>query len=369
MFIKKWKESDLVYIHPGILLLVLGCIIINYCMIITPHLVNALKKKATSKQVAASDLKYTEATSIDKLKRSGAHFVGIKLQDISSQDEAKREDMLKTLKKNLITRGDSLKKAINPFPPVFKCRESISENYGFLLKGIEKEAEVRFVYADPLVKMLCQAFKYKLELEDTMDEARNDSMVTVSDKSRADYVCWTLKSEESGTRKEVCVVVLETKHKDEINDEGIAQLLGYYCKGKGAKDNQTGVAILLNVWQENVDVRIFLFPYGNESNGYGIQSLMFPVYSCHHEQFILGEFIDLFLIMCMQDKPVLLELSCPTELPLVRSSDIVGVYTDAELREKRIQELETEKVNQNQRQDWRLKIKEYRNWRLKIDDW
>lgn len=46
--------------------------------------------------------------------------------------------------------------------------------------------------ADPIACMLCKAYDYKIELEDTMEKLGNRSLsVTVtSDQSKADYACW-----------------------------------------------------------------------------------------------------------------------------------------------------------------------------------
>ena len=58
----------------------------------------------------------------------------------------------------------------------------------------------------------------------------------------------------------ISVVVLETKRK-KLPDEAVAQLLGYYFKSKGMNDNQMGVAVLLNEYKKNVEIRLVLFPY------------------------------------------------------------------------------------------------------------
>ena len=234
--------------------------ITNYCIIITRDLVKALKS-VRSDQVAASSLTYEEVGTTDNLKHSNKHFAGLKLW----HDHPTGERVTLMLKENLLQRAGLLL-SINPYKHVLKCRHSISQNYGFLIDGIKKEAELRYAYGDPLVNMLCEAFDYKLELEDSMDEARNDSIVTVSDQSKADYICWTLKKDiESKTGMSISVVVLETKRRQKLTDEAVAQLLGYYCKSKG-KDNQTGVAILLNEYNQQVEIRLFLFPYYVASN-------------------------------------------------------------------------------------------------------
>ena len=75
----------------------------------------------------------------------------------------------------------------------FKCQHNISRHRGFHLKGIKNEVGVRYPCADPLVDMLCEGHGYKLELEDTMAGAvDNNSHSIVSEKSKADYVCWII---------------------------------------------------------------------------------------------------------------------------------------------------------------------------------
>ena len=147
----------------------------------------------------------------------------------------------------------------NAYAHTFKCRHNISRHRGFHLKGIKNEVGVRYPYADPLVDMLCEGHGYKLELEDTMAGAvDNNNHSIVSEKSKADYVCWIITQ---GKELPVAVVVLEAKHITTINKNGTAQVLGYYCRSKGIHDNKTGVAILFNEYQDTVQVRFFLFPY------------------------------------------------------------------------------------------------------------
>ena len=60
--------------------------------------------------------------------------------------------------------------------------------------------------------MLCRAFSYKLELEDTI----KDNLSTTSGASKADYVCYILTKDETRQvsaidAERVPVVILETK--------------------------------------------------------------------------------------------------------------------------------------------------------------
>lgn len=121
--------------------------------------------------------------------------------------------------------------------------------------------------------MLCNAFDYKLDSEHMIDESQ--SAVTVSSKSKADYICWVLCTHKPQTEVEVCVVVLETKHKAKINN-AITKTLGYYIKSRAEQDGDLpGLAILLNEDDGKVQIRVFLFPY-NTGVKRAMQALMLP---------------------------------------------------------------------------------------------
>ena len=88
-----------------------------------------------------------------------------------------------------------------------------------------------------------------------------------------------------GTEHAVSAVIIETKH-SELDSSAIAQVMGYYCKTKKG-NNQAGFAMLLNEVDKKVEARFFLFPYkANNDNGYCIQSLMLPLFTCSHDQLI-----------------------------------------------------------------------------------
>ena len=71
------------------------------------------------------------------------------------------------------------------------------------------------------------AFHYRVELEDTIDEAQQE--MNVSKQSKANYTCWMLHKVGKDDQQ-VCVVTMETKHLEEIRNKDIAQILGYYRK-------------------------------------------------------------------------------------------------------------------------------------------
>ena len=84
------------------------------------------------------------------------------------------------------------------------------------------------------------------------------------------------------------------------NSGAVAQTLGYFCKGQGKKTStKQGLAILLNGYNNKVQVKIFTYPYYKDpTEGYGIQSLVLPLYECSYEEFIGGKFLNFLLILC-----------------------------------------------------------------------
>ena len=138
------------------------------------------------------------------------------------------------------------------------------------------------------------------------------------------------------------MVILETKHLPKIDSGAVAQTLGYFCKGQGRKTStKQGLAILLNGYNNKVQVKIFTFPYYNENTGegYGIQSLGLPVYECSYEEFIDGKFLIFLLILCSPATDYLFRIKYqpikPSETILVVSDTEFAVSTA--LREQAIQ--------------------------------
>ena len=68
---------------------------------------------------------------------------------------------------------------------------------------------------------------------------------------------------------------------------------------------------------------------------------MLPIYKCGHQEFLLGDFIDLFILLCMQGQPVL-KLECPIGVTLVQASEIIGVYTDSEIKDAEMEKMKRE---------------------------
>ena len=137
------------------------------------------------------------------------------------------------------------------------CRYKIMLHTSYLGDHIANEIGVRYVFADPIIDMLCQALGYQVELEDTFENEGYD-MVNVTGKSRADYVCYILVGKEN---KQHPMVVIETKYSQELDNKAIAQVLGYYCKSQGKSNlaGQHGLAMLLRATNDVVQVRMFLF--------------------------------------------------------------------------------------------------------------
>ena len=142
----------------------------------------------------------------------------------------------------------------------------------------------------------------------------------------------------------VPLVILETRL-PKIDSGAVVQTLGYFCKGQGTKTStKQGLAILLNGYNNKVQVKIFTFPYYNENTGegYGIQSLVLPVYECSYEEFIDGKFLNFLLILCSPATNYLFRIKFEQE-KLIKPSQTILVVTDTEfavntaLREQAIQ--------------------------------
>lgn len=59
------------------------------------------------------------------------------------------------------------------------------------------------------------------------------------------------------------------KHLEDLGDNAIAQVFGYYIKSRGVNDTtQQGLPLLLNEWKDE----IFLFPY--HVSGGGLEDLV-----------------------------------------------------------------------------------------------
>ena len=226
-------------------------------------------------EVPGSSLTYSEVDSISQLENEEYHFVGI---DINSfKDHVSKKSIASTVQDNLTKRSKEIALK-RPGAHVLKCCYEMMRRQDFLMGGkIKNEAGVHYSYVNPIVEMLCEFFGYKLVLEDSMNDRGN--LVTTSQDSKADYVVYSLMKDDKGKEHAVSAVIIEAKHSESL-DNFIGQALGYYCKAKEC-NNQSGIAMLFNEYNEQIEVIVFLFPYEkvdpkSQELGYCIQSLMLP---------------------------------------------------------------------------------------------
>ena len=264
-----------------------------------------------------------------------------------------------------LLKRDEEARSQSPDEHIYQCLADISKHRNYL-KSIQNEASVRHTFANPLVDMLCSAFGYTLELEESIkDDDR------VSEKSKADYVLYRLYNKPEGTSsasvsESIATVIMETKHIEKLNMKAVAQVMGYYCRAKGdQKDNQSGIAVLFNEFDGNFEIQFFLFPFTHlgkiRGTGYGVQSVMLPCLSYEYLSFINSGFIKLFYLMCMKSEkaPSILDLECPDKLNLIKASQIVVVLSESEYHEEMLKERD-EKIKERDEEinELREKIKE-----------
>ena len=252
-----------------------------------------------------------------------------------------------------LLKRDEEARSQSPDEHIYQCLVDISKHRNYL-KSIQNEASVRYTFANPLVDMLCSAFGYTLELEESI---KDDDLTRVSEKSKADYVLYRLYNKPEGTSsasvsESIATVIMETKHIEKLNMKAVAQVMGYYCRAKGdQKDNQSGIAVLFNEFDGNFEIQFFLFPFTRLGNirgtGYGVQSVMLPCLSYQYLSFINSGFIKLFYLMCMRSEkaPSILDLECPDKLNLIKASQIVVVLSESEYHEEMLKERD-EKINE-----------------------
>lgn len=331
----------------------------SYCNIITTYSfsVNVLSSKSSKKEIRASELTYEELTyedsaTPDNLLPTTAHFVGLPLHD--TWHPIGKEEICQQICDGAVEKYKSKIKQ-KEYREVYSCRYQMAEHHSFFLDNkINNEQGIRYTFADPIVSMLRRAFGYKLEdtIQDTIEDTTK-SMSSVSKRSKADYVCYILTKVERDKDIPVPLVILETKHLRKIDSGAIAQTLGYFCKGQGRKTStKQGLAILLNGYNDNVQVKIFTFPYYNENTGegYGIQSLVLPVYECSYGEFIDGKFLIFLLILCSPATDYLFRIKYqpikPSETILVVSDTEFAVSTALRKQEKQHEEILAEKERQ-----------------------
>ena len=282
----------------------------------------------------ASDLTYKDrgrVTNEKEIEGDTAHFVGILL------DEHQCNEIPKLICDGAKKRYRSIDEG--KLNESLSCRYEIAKNRLLVSHQIKNEQIVRFTYAEYIIRMLCIAHGYKLDLEDTIEKSV-DSISTTSDNSKADYVCYILTKNTKDKSERVAVVILETKYLDSINDGAIAQVLGYYCKSQGTSTpNQQGSAILFNVTKKgNIEIVVFLFPY-LVGDTFGTQSLMLPLYKGSHKAFTESKFLEFMLLLTYNDPKLLFELPLPHGFTKVAPDETIYVFT----REEEMRNLKQEK--------------------------
>jgi len=100
---------------------------------------------------------------------------------------------------------------------------------------ILNETGVRYVYGDSIAEMLV-GLNYSMQFEECVET----SETAVSPMSRTDYCCWKLFKNDSGCSLEVCVTVLETKHKNvkQCDTKSIAQRWSVWSSITNASTDQ-----------------------------------------------------------------------------------------------------------------------------------
>ena len=299
------------------------------------------------------------------------HFVAVNVSCIPNHETKK--DLLQRFLMYLNTPWHLTHR---PIVAVRRCIADISEHQEFLLEGMENEACVRFVIANPIIDMLCRYFNYRVTLEESDISKASGDPLNTSPGSRYDYVCWKLMFKNTLTETYTPVVVLETKHQAELNLKAAAQAIGYYSRAKKNIDS-TGFALLLNEWtsqdscnerKSRVSCRIVLFPY-KKGHRFGAQALLLPITTSFFDEFVThGNILKLICTMCgvLEDtKPFTVTL--PSGLELVSTGDLLGVYSKEALKDLQHQkefaekDEEIEKLTRELRKrEWETKYTEKR---------
>ena len=288
--------------------------------------------------VAGSSLQYTHYTNekefLDKATSDSTtdHFVGV---------DYFNKMFVKHFTDAVVQRIDNLC-IKNPDLYIFNCCSTIASSINFVT--MNNETSVRFSYIEPILRMVCTAHGHDMNVERTM--ANGDWPVAVSDQSKADYVCWYNKCNNIKFHQ-TCMIV-ETKHQKKLNDNTISQTLGYYMRAKGIlckhmMDKKPGIAFLFNQYEGRIDVKIFLFPFGDSDKGFGVQALLLPTISVGYDQFLRSGIPELIFVLCMNTSP-LLSLSPPFQLQTIDRERLSLVLTDVELDFKKQIEMLSQQI-------------------------
>ena len=234
----------------------------------------------------------------------------------------------------------------NPTVPVMRCVTDIVEHYDFLLHNkIQNETEVRFIFGNMIVEMLCRYFQFKLSLEQS--DYGDDASLNISSGSRYDYVMWSLMytgrtqlDAIDSDPKGVPLIVIETKHQDDLSLATAGQAISYFSRAKRGITNYSGVGLLLNEWNGTVQFRILLFPYTKPSvTVFGIQAILLPTIALNYDEFIKGDVIKLISTICGQFLSTQsFRMDLPDELEIVAPDNMFGAYTKDELQKQQLKQ-------------------------------
>ena len=208
---------------------------------------------ASSLRLSTLD-KWPEGSHLDMSK---GHFAAVKLDNIN--DFPLNKGMVTSWYEKIV-KEPHRQFAEMVRVEVLTCAKDVFKNLRILRGSTDNEAEMRFAYGNPIVTMLCSIHGYFLGVEDKLrtpkiGTTRRDSMASankVTEKSTADYICYTLHH----TSTKLAAVIIETKTDFNYTPNAIAQLMGYYlraCK----KEDEHSVAILLT----ETKVHLLLFPF------------------------------------------------------------------------------------------------------------
>ena len=328
--IKTWNNEDIIYIQPG----------------------EILQNK--SNPMAATDLTYKLVESIDDLKSNKHHFAGIKVEKANIN----KAGFLENLYKQLECRHKCIKKKCNRgtiMGALPSCEGIILKHNKNLLQGIKSENCVRYALADPLVDLLCEVFDYKLMLEENYtSKDYSEQTSNVSQASRSDYICYRLEQTVVPSVREMSktvAVVMETKYdKDLSHSKCIAQVLGYYSRAQ-IDSTYPGTAILLS----NTEARVFLFPFKNAKNQFGLNSIMLPSVkvTLNDDPFerSLTDLLSIVLLFCCIEDGII-EWPIGDEFTIIPSSAIASVRTTQQVMDELNEKLKkSEEMHEKQLKD------------------
>ena len=210
-----------------------------------------------------SSLYRLKLTSLDKwpegtpVVSKPGHFVAVNVENVTNFPLSKG---------TLISRYEGIIKGMaNRLTEIARiealvCARDIFKNISILRGRTDNKAEVRFAYGNPIVMMLCSIHRYFLsvELRTPTEVTRCSSLASgdvVTERSTADYICYTLHHQDTRELK-LAAVVMEMKTDNNYSHSSIAQLMGYYLRACKKEDRHT-VAVLLT----ETKLHLLLFPF------------------------------------------------------------------------------------------------------------